>query len=495
FPLWHGFLALVARLGAVDPVDVGLHGPTVLAPLSFAAFYEAGAVLFRSAWAGAAVVIGQVALAALAAGHGGAFTSLALPATVSLEVLVPALLALFFAYVREPTWPLFTAVAAAAGTIALIHPTYALFVGIPLVGFLVARALLARRELGASLAGLTALAVPVAIALAWLRPVVEATTTHNPPQSEVRQAFQQYPGQLAGNSVHYHVTEQLFSRSGAIAVAALLCLPLAFFAARRRWAAFVLGGALAIFAVTLLPFVFPRFAAEVSISQARRLVGFVPFPYALAGGAAVLAGLAGIALVPLALAAGIGLELAYPGDFGYRFHGEAPAWPTWVAVAGGLAALVLGALLWRSQRPRRREAAAAAAVTALALPVAVHSFSHWSASGTGASALTSGLIRALRADARPRDVLFADPESGYLLAAYAPVYLADSPFAHVANTKANRPRQRLLDAYRFYSRGGDLSIPRRYGARFILVDRRRHRLVLGLPRAYADARYVLYRLH
>ena len=40
----------------------------------------------------------------------------------------------------------------------------------------------------------------------------------------------------------------------------------------------------------------------------------------------------GVAVVPLALAAGIGFELAYPGDFGYRFHGGSPAWPTWVAL-------------------------------------------------------------------------------------------------------------------------------------------------------------------
>jgi hypothetical protein len=493
FPLWHGFLALVAKLGAVDPIAVGLHEPTVLAPLSFAAFYEAGVALFRSRWAGASVVVAQVALAGLASGHGGSYTSLALPATVSLELLVPALLALYFTYVRGPTWPLLASVAAAAGAIALIHPTYALFVGIPLVGFVLGRALLARRELGPAAIGVAALAAPTAIALAWLRPVVEATTTHNPPKSAVQRAFQQYPGQLAGNTSHYHVTEQLFSRSGAVAVAALVCVPLALFAARRRWAAWVLGGSLAIFALTLVPFVFPHFANAVSISQARRLVGFMPLSYALAGGAAALAGVIGVAVVPLALAAGIGFQLAYPGDFGYRFHGS-PAWPTWIALGGGLAALALGALRRRPDRLDRRGAAAATAVAALALPVAVHGFSRWSPSGTGSSALTRGLIHAVRADVRPKDVLFADPVTGYLLAAYAPVYLADSPFAHVANTKDNRPRQRLRDAHRFYTRGGDLSIPRRYGARWIIVDRKRHRLTLHLPRAYADGRYVLYRL-
>jgi hypothetical protein len=498
FPLWHGFLALVAKLGGVDPIGVGRNEPTVLAPLAFALFYEAGVALFRSAWAGVAVVIAQVALTALAPGHGGSYTDLALPATASRQLLVPALLALYFAYVRTPSWRLFASAAAVAAALALTHPTYALFIGVPLVGFLVARALLARADVVPAAAGIAALAVPSAIALVWLRPVVEATTSHDPSSVEVQRAFAKYPGQLAGNSEHYHVTEQLFSRTGAIAVAALACVPLALFAARSRWAAWVLGGSLAVFALTLIPWVFPHFADAVSISQARRFAGFVPLPYALAGGAGVLAGLVGIAVLPLALAAGIVLQLAYPGEFGYRFHGTTPAWPAWVALAGGVAALVLGAVAYRRRLDRRgfdrRGPVAALAVALLAVPVAVHGFAHWSRGGSGSGALTRGLIAAVRADTRPKDVLFADPQTGYLLAAYAPIYLADAPLAHVADTKDNRPRARLRDAFRFYAHGGDLAIPRRYDARWILVDRRRHRLTLDLPRAYADRRYVLYRL-
>ena len=499
FPLWHGFLALVARLADVDPITVGRNGPTVLAPLQFVLFYEAGKVLFRSAWAGVAVVIAEVSLTGIAAGHGGSFTSLALPATAARQLLVPALLALFFAHVRNPSRALFLATAAAAGTLALVHPTYALFVGVPLVGFAIARTLLVgRRELKPALTGIAALAVPTGIALAWLRPVVEATTVHNPSGQEVRRAFAQYPGQLTGTIDRYHVAERLFTRSGAVAIAALLCVLLAAFAPRRRWAAWVIGGSLAIFALTLVPFVFPHFADAVSISQGRRLVGFIPFPYAIAGGAAVLAGLLGFFVIPLALAAGILLELVYPGDFGYRFHGTTPAWPTWVAVAGGLVALLVGIVRRKGTSAEgvdvRHPAVAMLAVAAFAIPVAVHGFSHWTRAGSGSGALTRGLIKAFRADAKPKDVLFADPETGYLLAAYAPVYLADAPFGHVAVTKKNRPKQRLRDAYRFYAHGGDLSIPRSYGARWIIVDHKRHRLMLDLPRAYADRRYVLYRL-
>jgi hypothetical protein len=494
FPLWHAFLALLAKLGGVDPIGVGRNGPTVFVPLACALSYEAGVALFRSAWAGIAVAAAQLSLTGLAPGHGGSLTSLALPATASRQLVVPALLALYFAYVRDPSWTLLGSVAAAGGALALIHPTYALFVGIPLVGFVSARALLARRELVPATVGVLALVTPAAAALAWLRPVVEATTSHDPSRVEVQRAFAKYPGQLTGDTHHYHLTEALFSRTGALAVAALACVPFALLAARRRWAAWVVGGSLAVFALTLLPWVFPHFADAVSISQGRRFAGFLPLPYAIAGGAAVLAGLVGFLVVPLGLAAGAVLQWAYPGEFGYRFHGTTPAWPAWVAVGGGIAALVAGAFLPRWNRLDRRGPLVALAALALVLPVAAHGFSHWTRSGTGSGALTRGLIGALRTDAHPKDVLFADPNTGYLLAAYAPVYLANAPFAHVAATKQNRPRRRLRDAFRFYAHGGDLAIARSYGARWIVVDRERHRLRLHLPQAYSDGRYVLYRL-
>ena len=42
FPLWHGFLALVARVAFLDPADVVLHEASVLAPLALLVAYEAG---------------------------------------------------------------------------------------------------------------------------------------------------------------------------------------------------------------------------------------------------------------------------------------------------------------------------------------------------------------------------------------------------------------------------------------------------------------------
>ena len=61
FPLWHGFLALVARVAFVDPADVVLHEASVLAPLAFLVAYEAGYALFRRVGPAVAVVCAQVA--------------------------------------------------------------------------------------------------------------------------------------------------------------------------------------------------------------------------------------------------------------------------------------------------------------------------------------------------------------------------------------------------------------------------------------------------
>ena len=124
-----------------------------------------------------------------------------------------------------------------------------------------------------------------------------------------------YADDLDVFSLHrYRLAPSVFERTGAVAVFALLAVPLAGLAARARWAALVLGGSLAVFALTLPAFVFPHFADAVSLSQARRFAGFVPLPFAFAGGLALLARWTGVALLPAALAAGIALELERPGS-------------------------------------------------------------------------------------------------------------------------------------------------------------------------------------
>jgi hypothetical protein len=495
FPLWHAFLALVARLGGVDPTGVVLHEASVLVPAAFLVAWESGKAVFRSAWGGLAVLAAQVSTFALAAGSGGSYTALALPATSSRQLLVPAVVALFFVYVAERSWAGLATVAVASGALALVHPTYALFVLVPLAGYAVARVLLAGTDIIEGVAGLAAVALPAGAVALWLRPIADQTASVNPSPEEVQRALQHYKGQLdVLSDGSYRLAPEIFGRSGAVAVAALFAIPLAVFAARRRWAAFVLGGSVAVLALMLVPELFTRFADVVSISQARRAAGFVPFAFAIAGGAAVLARLLSIGALPVGLAAGIAFQLAYPGDFGYAFDQGGPAVATWIAFAGGAGALAAGIVLPRRFAELDSVGPIAAATAVLAvLPVALHGFTHWDARPVTGKELTPGLVRALQDEVPKRAVVFSDDATSYEIAAFAPVYVANALPGHVADTNANRPYKRRDDANAFF-RTGDLAILRRYGATWLVVDRSRSKLVLDLRRAYADARYVLYRL-
>jgi len=500
FPLWHAAIALIARLAGVGPASVVLHAPTVLLPLSFLLTYEAGTTLFRSRWAGVATTLVQFTLLGLAPGHGGAFTSLALPATASRALLLPALLALVFAYVREPSAALLASIAAASTAMSLVHPSHSVLLSVGLAGFLVVRAVLGvRHDLPHIGAALGAILAPAGLVVLWLLPVVRGTVSHSPSHAELQRAFVGYGRELDVFGVHsYRLTPELFGRAGAIAVASLALVPLAVFAHRRLWAAFVLGGMLVTFAIALLPFVFPHFADAVSISQARRIIGFSPRAFALVGGALVLAGFLRWALLPVALVAGIVLQHYFPGDFGlpYRPEHGAPAGLTWIAFAAAAAALLLASFFSRRiPEVEGRTAVAAAGVALFLLPIAVHGYSSWSRPAAARLGLPQKLVVAVREHLPAGDVVFSDPQTAYELGAFAPVYVNAAPQSHVADTRANHPTTRVRDAQRFFHAGGPLSVPRRYGAHWLLVDRTRvlHRR-FALPRVYVGSRYVLYRL-
>ena len=500
FPLWHVAVAVISKLAGVGAPAVFLHLPTVLLPLSFVLVYEAGTALFSSRWAGVATSLAEFTLLGLASGTGGGYTSLALPATASRTLLLPALLALVFMYVREPSGAGLASIVAASTAMTLVHPSYSVLVAVGLVGFLCVRALLDRRHdvrhIGAALA---AIIVPAGLVVAWLLPVVRETASHNPSGVELNRAFASYGNELDVFGRHsYRLAPELYGRAGAIAVAALLLLPLAVFAHRRLWAAFVLGAMLATFAVTLLPFVFPHFADAISISQARRIIGFSPRPYVLVGGALVLAGFLRLALLPLALAAGIALQLAYPGDFASPYHlvHGAPGALTWVVFGATVAALLAAALFGRRiPQVQGSPLVAAAAVTLFLIPVAVHGYRHWTVAPKSRVALPDELVAAVRREVPRGDVVFSDPLTAYELSGFAPVYINAAPTTHVADTRANRPAARVKQAQRFFADHGPLSVARRTGAHWLLVDRTRGgHAPFALPRVYAGARYVLYRI-
>src|SRR5262245_17203433 len=343
FPLWHGFIALVARISGTDPEQVVVHLPSVLAPVAVLVAYEAGWALFRKPWAAGAVAGAAVAGACFAPGSGGAYPLLALPATSSRQLLVPAALALALTAIRSHTRAVLASTAAAGFVLAVVHPTYAIFLWIPFAGFLAVRWLWTRRDLRAGVAVISALAVPAAFFMLWLLPTVADTVSVSPDADEVARALEQYRGQLdVRANDNFSLAPEVFTRNGPVAIAALLLLPLAAFAARRRWAAFVIGGSLAIFVFTLVPLLFTTLADFVSISQARRAAGFLPFPFAFTGGLGVLSRAVWPWLPPIALIAGSALQWAYPGDFDYVLDDPGPSWVVWLAVAGAVLALFAG---------------------------------------------------------------------------------------------------------------------------------------------------------
>jgi hypothetical protein len=490
FPLWHGFLALVAKLAGVDPTQVMLHEPSAIAPVAFAVVFEAGVALFESAWLGCAVFIATVASAGLAPGHGGSYALLGQPGTVDRLVLVPAAVTVFFLAVRSPRWPLLLTLAALGGELFLVHASTAVFLALVLAGFVVARWLLTRRDVRSAALAYVSLLLPAGIAFVWIAPIVDETASHSPGSSELERSLAKYAPEVHVHSLHtYSLRPEVFARGGAIAVAALACVPLAFFATRRRWAAFVLGGSGIVLAIELVPWLFPHFADAVSLSQARRLAGFVPFAFALAGGAAVLACVLRFFVLPVALAAGIALQQAYPGGFG-GLEGGGPAAVTWIAAIGGAVALVVGIVL----RPEKeaRGPLPALAVLLFALPVIVHGFQHWNPAYTqDPSAPTPGLLAALRHEVPKRAVVFSDLETSYRISAYAPVYVASAPPAHVADTKANYPYGRRKATIRYFQTG-DLKIPEQLLATWIVVDKSRFHMRVPWRLVYSDQRYSLY---
>ena len=490
FPLWQAFLALIAKVAFVDPSKVVLHEATVLAPLAVLAAYEAGYALFRRVVPAAASAGAAVGIAAMAAGHGGSFTSLALPATVVAPAPRPgrARARVRGACATRRRGSSRAPASRRSCSPSSTRPTRSssgsrLPASSPCAGPGGARSSAAARSPSPRSSCRPGSSSPGSCPSSARRPRSAPTRT------SARAGSSTTPASSTARPTSSGSRPQVFGRSGAIAVAALLLIPFAVFASRRRWAAYVVGGSLAVFAITLVPWLFTPFSDVVSLSQSRRLAGFIPFSFALAGGMGVLAALLGRFVVPLALVAGIVLQWQYPGDFGYALHDGGPAWATWIAVVGALVALVVG--LWRL---RSLETTAALASALVLLPTFVYGLSHWSPSpARTARPLTPALVEKLRTVVPKADIVYSDPESSYEIAAAAPVYICVAPPGsrgrHRSRTSPYVRRDQWLPTS---TAPATSAIPKRCGARWLLIDRERSHLAPKLPIVYRDARYVLY---
>ena len=493
FPLWHGAAAMIARIAGVDVADVALYLPAILVPLAVILAYGAGTAVFRRPAGGVALVVAQVTQLALSGAGGragtGVFELLASPPTTSRVLLAPAILALAFSVVERRSWPLIGALAAAALALSVIHPSYTPYVALLLGGFLLARLVVVRAidplVKRAALA-LAAVTVPFVLYLAWLYPVVADDPSTRP--TAARRAFeiQHYGNAFDFFGDSFRFAPEAIARGGPVVVAGLLAIPLAGFAARRRWAQLVLGGSLFGLAVLLVPQLFTLLSDVFSVSQARRLSAFLPLAFALAG-AFVLAGRWRLGGVALAFGAGLAAELLVSGEFTYRVQEGGPGWVVWVAVVGGLVALAVGALL----RPRGPDPGGWAVLAACAF--ALRSPSPAWRTSSAARIPTPCPRRPWRRCARhpPGDVVFSDASTAYKIAAYAPVYVNAAPTGHVASSARNRPRRRRIDSERFFvvpfTDAERSELLARYDADWVLVGPG-----AASPREYLDELRLVY---
>jgi hypothetical protein len=488
FPLWHGALALVARLADVDPELVVLYLPAILVPLALLLAYGAGAAIFRSWAGGVATAAGQLALFAFARDGVGWLQFLAQPGGAARLLLIPGALALAFTYLEERSRGVLATLAASAFVLAVVHPTYVVFVVLPLTGFLFARAIMSDApEIRAILAGLAAIVVPAGLFLAWLAQFAGDTGTRPPVRFTL---------QVEAVEAGLRLRPEQLAFGGGIKVAAFVAVPLALLAARRRWAAYVLGGTAVLSVVALVPPVFERFADVISLSQAVRLAGFLPLPFALAG-AAVLAARFGIVGAVASLTAAAAFELAY----GSAATGA--GWAVWLAALGSTCGLAAFGLLPRpALDPRSVPRWTAITAVALTLPVATAGlgrFERWNTPDP--FGLTPGLVRALDQDVSPLAVVLAPSVTSYRLAGAAPVRVVVVPPGHVAFNSGEDYRARSRAVHRFFlepavSPVDRVDTLRRYSVDWVIVDKSRARptLPLVLQLVYEDRRYALYRV-
>jgi hypothetical protein len=505
FPLWHAWLTLVARLAGVDPASVAAHEASILVPIALVLVFEMGWAIFRSIGLALAVVFAQLAFKVFALGHGGVYGFLWEPGSVATQLLAPAAVAFFFHFVRKPTWPTAVMLAATSASLALVHPTYVLFLAIPLGAFVIARALLTRgTDFRNGILGFAVFGLPMLLAFLWLEPVLEQTIPISPKPGQLAQNLHHYRTDLVVHSLaRYNLAPARIDRTGAVTIVALLLVPLALLARRRRWSALVLGGTVAILGIELWPLVFPHFSNAVSLSQSRRLSGFIPFAVALAGGAAIVNRYSRTLAIVGGLACGIWLQVALAGDFGLRAPKTEPAIVVWIALYAGIAALVIGAVLaWGRWDPLpagsgSHDAAAAVAVFLFVLPVAVHGFSHWTPQVKhDRDALTPGLIRFLQRDVPPRSIVFSNLATSYRATAFAPIYVVAMPPTHAANTLPNELAKRRRAVLRFYTHPS-LEEPQAWKAQWLVLPRSGPVQAIerdGLRPVYQDNKFVAFRV-
>jgi hypothetical protein len=491
FPLWHAAGAVIVWISGLEETVMFRFWPSILVPFVAAAVYRAGRTMFGCRAAGAATCVAYLGVFAFPGGV-GYFNQLSYPGYICIFLLWPLVIERTFTYVRKGGREPFLTVAAASFGVGAIHPSYAPFMIILIGAFAVARIVVARdrHEFRRLTAIFGAVAVPFLLFLVWFYPAAPGSASTIAYSSARFATLVNKSGDLVS------MKPEWLTRGGPAAIAALLLVPVACAATRTRAAAFIASASAVVIFTLLVPWLFTPFADVMSISQGRRFLFYLPWAFALTGGALVLARFR-YAAVAGAFVLGVVLYLTWPGDFKYQLKQPGPAWLAWLAGAGALVVLAVGAT--RKLNLHYSGRWALPIVIALVLPSAGAGFRGMETNKAEPQTITDRLVTAVREYVGREDVVLSIPRTAYQLTARGPFYVAAVTRAHGGDTVLNRSYERRSDARAFFfsapSPAEARAIIDRWDVQWVLVRKDRPYPRAFLERftpVYEDERFALY---
>jgi hypothetical protein len=493
FPLWHAAGALEVWISGLEETYLFRFWPALLVPFAACAVYSAGRSMFGSRSAGLATCAAYLGVFAFPWGGVGFFRLLDYPGYICIFLFWPLVIERTFTYLREGGREPILTVAAASFAGTAIHGSYTPFM-IMLIGvFLVVRTALARdrgelRRLAVMLAAVT---VPFFFFLIWLYPIADSAS------STIARGTANFVTLVDRHGGLVNMKPEWLTRGGPAAIAALLLVPLASAATRTRAAAFIGGTSAFVILLLITPWFFTPFAEVESVSQGRRLIFYLPFAFALTGGALILARFRYFAVAG-ALVTGALLHLRWQGDFSYALKEPGPGWVAWLSAVG--AVVVLAAGVAGKLNVRYLNGWALPIVIALVLPLAVTGINGMGILNREKRAgMNEHLVAVVDRYVSSDDVLLGMPKIAYRLTALSPIYVAAVAMGHGGDTIQNKSTERRQDALAFFTPGTTQEelrdIVRRWDVQWVLVrtDRPYPREYLSrFPPVYEDERYALY---
>jgi hypothetical protein len=491
FPLWHAAAAVEVWISGLEETYLFRFWPSMLVPFAACAVYSAGRSMFGSRSAGLTTCGAYLGVFAFPWGGDGYFKLLDYPGYICIFLFWPLVIDRTFTYLREGGREPILTVAAASFAVSAIHASYAPFM-IMLIGtFLVVRTAVARdrddlRRLAVMLGAVT---IPFFLFLLWLFPIADSAS------STIARGAGHFVTLVDTHGDLVNMKAEWLTRGGPAVIAALLLVPLASAAARTRAAAFIGGTSALVILLLITPWFFTPFAEVVSISQGRRLVFYLPFAFALTGGALILARFRYVAVAG-AFVAGAILHLRWPGDFGYTLTEPGPGWVAWLSAVGAVVVLAAGAA--GKLNLRYLNGWALPIVIAFLLPLAATGINDM-AILEPESRLDENLVAAVDEYVSRDDVLLGKPELAYRLSSLAPIYVAAVAGGHGGDTVRSRSAERRQDAHAFFrprtTQEELQDIVRRWDVQWVLVrkgDPYPREYLSRFPPAYEDEAYALY---